>query len=117
MRAKGFTPVFKIHGREAGKRHRASSSCRESQHGASAQICLRRHLGALRPPPLTQPGQLMIPINNPDPEISDRSYNQSKVSPEAAWQAGYLTACEGRDSLTANFPGSSPGVWAAGSAV
>lgn len=30
----------------------------------------------------------MIPINNPDPEISDRSYNQSKVSPEAARQAG-----------------------------
>lgn len=49
VRAKGFAPVFKIHGREAGKRHRASSSCQESQHGASAQICLRRHLGALRP--------------------------------------------------------------------
>lgn len=39
-------------------------------------------------PALAQPGQLMIPINNPDPEISDRSYNQSKVSPEAASQAG-----------------------------
>lgn len=49
VRTKGFTPVFKIHGKEAGKRHGASSSCQESQHGASAQICLRRHLGALRP--------------------------------------------------------------------
>lgn len=74
LRAKTSPRCLKIHGRETGKRH---SSCQESQ------ICIARHL---RAPPLTQPGQLMIPINNPDPEISDRSHNQSKVSPEAASQ-------------------------------
>lgn len=54
-------------------------------------------------PPLAEPGQLMILINNPDPEISDRSCN---LSPEAALQPQFHSIQGAR--LTGSFHGSSP---------
>lgn len=43
---------------------------------------------AQSPAPLlpAQPGQLTAPINNPDPDISVRSYSQSSISPQATLQ-------------------------------
>lgn len=58
----------------------------------------------------------MIPINNPDPEISDSSYNQSKVSPETASQAG-SHSMRGASSTLSQFCRVLPGLWAVGSAV
>lgn len=91
---RGLTLVVISSGRGTEKRQRSSSIFQETHTEAELKPLLQRsaYEGTLvaqspTPPPLANPGQLMIPINNPDPEISDRSCSQSKTSPEAASQA------------------------------
>lgn len=96
MRAKGFSWCLKQweRGREKAQSQQQHRTPR-SAYGGTSEPC---------GPSLAQPGQLMIPINNPDPEISDRSYNQSEVSPGRISQHA-----RGEAQLSANFAGSSLG--------
>ena len=88
-----LTPVLISSGRGIEKRQGSNSSIfQETLKEAELKPGQAAYKGtsvAQRPasPPLAKPGQFVIPVNNPDPEASGRSYNQSKISPEAALQA------------------------------
>lgn len=96
-RDRGLTPLFVEEGQSKGCDPAAasSSSITKAQWLLQGRACEGTSV-ALSP---TQPAQLTTPINNPDPEISGRSYNQSSISPEAALQTRVHGAQRARFTL------------------